>query len=69
MDIILYSFYYLFFVNYLEFVSEILLIIEVYVSKYTQCTVKLRSNFQKIAQLKCTTNEKRNLSERNLTVH
>ena len=69
MDIILYSFYYLFFVNYLEFVSEILLIIEVYVSKNTQCTVKLRSNFQKIAQLKCTTNEKRNLSERNLTVH
>ena len=30
---------------------------------YTQCTVKLRPNFQKIAQLKCTTNEKRNLSE------
>ena len=30
---------------------------------YTQCTVKLRSNFQRIAQLKCTTNEKRNLSE------
>ena len=30
---------------------------------YTQCTVKLRSNFEKIAQLKCTTNEKRNLSE------
>ena len=23
---------------------------------YTQCTVKLRLNFQKIAQLKCTTN-------------
>ena len=36
---------------------------------YTQCTVKLRPNFEKIAQLKCTTNEKRNLSERNLTVH
>ena len=32
-------------------------------SDYTQCTVKLRPNFQKIAQLKCTTNEKRNLSE------
>ena len=30
---------------------------------YTQCTVKLRPNFEKIAQLKCTTNEKRNLSE------
>ena len=30
---------------------------------YTHCTVKLRSNFQKIAQLKCTINEKRNLSE------
>ena len=30
---------------------------------YTQCTVKLRSNFERIAQLKCTTNEKRNLSE------
>ena len=29
----------------------------------TQCTVKLGSNFQKIAQLKCTTNKKRNLSE------
>ena len=25
--------------------------------------------FKKNAQLKCTTNEKRNLSERNLTVH
>ena len=25
--------------------------------------------FKKIAQLKCTTNLKRNLSERNLTVH
>ena len=32
-------------------------------NKYTQCTVKLRPNFEKIAQLKCTTNEKRNLSE------
>ena len=31
--------------------------------RYTQCTVKLRPNFEKIAQLKCTTNEKRNLSE------
>ena len=31
--------------------------------RYTQCTVKLRPNFQRIAQLKCTTNEKRNLSE------
>ena len=31
--------------------------------KYTQCTVKLRPNSEKIAQLKCTTNEKRNLSE------
>ena len=31
--------------------------------EYTQCTVKLRPNFQKIAKLKCTTNEKRNLSE------
>ena len=30
---------------------------------YTQCTVKLRPNFQKIAQHKCTANEKRNLSE------
>ena len=30
---------------------------------YTQCTVKLLPNFEKIAQLKCTTNEKRNLSE------
>ena len=31
---------------------------------YTQhSTVKLRSSFEKIAQLKCTTNEKRNLSE------
>ena len=30
---------------------------------YTQSTVKLRSNVQKIAQLKCTANEKRNLSE------
>ena len=30
---------------------------------YTQCTVKLRPYFEKIAQLKCTTNEKRNLSE------
>ena len=30
---------------------------------YTQCTVKLRPNSEKIAQLKCTTNEKRNLSE------
>ena len=27
---------------------------------YTQCTVKLRPNFQKIAQLNCTTNENRN---------
>ena len=34
-----------------------------YIFNYTQCTVKLRSNFEKIAQLKCTTNEKRNLSE------
>ena len=31
--------------------------------EYTQCTLKLRPNFQKIVQLKCTTNEKRNLSE------
>ena len=30
---------------------------------YTQYTVKLRPNSEKIAQLKCTTNEKRNLSE------
>ena len=28
---------------------------------YTQCTVKLRSNFQKMAQLKCT-NEKHSLT-------
>ena len=34
-----------------------------YKKYYTQCTVKLRPNFEKIAQLKCTTNEKRNLSE------
>ena len=33
------------------------------INYYTQCTVKLRPNFQKIAQLKCTTNEKRNLTE------
>ena len=31
---------------------------------YTRCTVKLRPNFSKKAQLKCTSNEKRNLSER-----
>ena len=31
--------------------------------KYTRCTVKLRPNFWKKAQLKCTSNEKRNLSE------
>ena len=47
--------------------------------QYTACTVKLRPNFQKIAQIKCTTNVKRNLNqhnlnqrnlnERNLTVH
>ena len=34
---------------------------------YTQCTLKLRPNFQKIAQLECTTNEKRNLSEHDET--
>ena len=33
------------------------------VMDYTQCTVKLRPNFQKIVQFKCTTNENRNLSE------
>ena len=36
-----------------------------WITQYTQCTVKLRPNFQKIAQLNCTTNEKRNLSEHN----
>ena len=36
---------------------------QISVYHYTQCTVKLRSNFEKIAQLKCTANEKRNLSE------
>ena len=35
---------------------------------YTQCTVKLRPNFQKIAKRKCKTSKKRNLSERNLRV-
>ena len=28
----------------------------------TQCTVKLHPNFQKVAQLKCTINKKRNLT-------
>ena len=43
-----------------EFVTKCFSLICV---KYTQCAVKLRSNFQKIAQLKCSTNKKRNLSE------
>ena len=43
-----------------EDLKKMLALVDIHDLKYTQCTVKLRPYFEKIAQLKCTTNEKRN---------
>ena len=50
-------------IQQLECITKLHAFINLFRTYYTQCTVKLRPNFEKIAQLKCTTNEKRNLSE------